>query len=137
MLLAIIFTMRQLRQADRGKDFSSLLVLFEGVHGSEAYDVRKRVTALAGRPLSGLTAVEQNDARVTTDFFQRTGFLVRHKFVRKSTALDLYSGLIIEMWGYLETFVVDTRVAKSLQNYAQEFEWLKNEAIRFRQKRYS
>jgi 8-oxo-dGTP pyrophosphatase MutT (NUDIX family) len=135
ILAGSIVAIFQIRQATAVRRLAALQEIFREFHEKDAYITRNMI--LRGS-LSTSGAEADDEAFFTlmsySDFFQRLGFLSRHRFLPRKHVLQMYSATIMSMWDALEPFIRHVRSERSISNYAHDFESLKDDAVRFRTK---
>lgn len=132
---AAVFAIVQIVQYRRTRELELLMNIFADFHSDKSYDQRQRILYLSN-DASWDDHDVFSDCLQASDLFQRMAFLVRQRAVRKGLVLRMYSGIIASCYESLAPFIEARRAATEVPNYAIDFQWLGNKAVRFRERRY-
>src|SRR5712692_7589286 len=105
LAVGIIFAVVPWLQAQKARHLATIEIVFEGFHNAEAYRERQAILARGPVAVKDISQDEQFKLMGTSDYFQRIGFLVNHRFISGRYVLQMYSGTIVSIWECVRPFV--------------------------------
>ena len=116
-----IVALNEVRETIESAQFQAALRFVSDDFQRLMQDPNARKNMVGGRdsPL----ALEFEQARLVANFFESTGEFIKRGIIDREIACDLWSGVVLRNWGYLEPFVTNLRIARDNPGLFTSFEF--------------
>jgi len=139
-LIAIVVTLlaarTQLIEASKSRSITAFFEVYKLFETDEGAALRKFAFELNGKP-EDLSEEDRQKLLKLVIHFSQTAYLIRKKLINLDDYLGLYWSRVLRLGKQLQPYIVFERKRRNYPRFAEPFEWLVQEAEKYRTRNYS
>lgn len=134
-LATAIIVIRQIREMQKSTHATAFKAAYDMLQTDDLRQARGFVISVLGKKtFTDWTDIEKARAEKVCQNYDSVGIMCRRGFIPVEVIADSWGDSLRRTWEVLSPLVSEYRVKRNSQEFWDEYEWLANEAMRYRRK---